>query len=390
MNKSSCPSVLFVDQTAQLGGGELSLLDLAKGWKGRRRVMLFESGPFEAKLSAAGVDVAVVQHSGLHDYRRSDSVWRLLKIFPAILQAVRSVAEQARQFDVVYANSQKAFVVGAIAACIARRPCVWHLRDMLTSEHFSKTTRRIAVGMANRLASGVIANSRATADAFVDAGGDPGKVQVVYNGFDVSRFSIDRTKEAAPFWGGAVGDSPLIGVFGRLARWKGQHVAIRALAKIPDVQLLLVGAALFDEGDYEKELKALASELGLERRVHFCGFVDDVPLAMAACDIVLHTSVAPEPFGRVIVEAMLAGKAVVASAAGGVRELVEDQVNGLLFPPGDPDALAIRVQRLINDPTMRSKIAAAARATAQDRFQTKTMIGGVERALHIFFSGGGR
>lgn len=387
MNTPTPSSVLFVDQTAQLGGGELSLLDLAKGWRGQRRVVLFEGGVFEEKLRAEGVDVVVVHAQGIHGYRRSDALWMQLKTAPAVAKLIRAVAAQARRFDVVYANSQKAFVIGAIAARIAGRPCIWHLRDMLTADHFSKSTRRMAVFLANQLASGVIANSRATADAFVDAGGNPDKVKVVYNGFDISRFATDRSGEVASFKEKfSIGNGPVVSVFGRLARWKGQHVAIRALANVPNAQLLLVGAALFDEADYERELRSLVAELGLETRVRFCGFIDDVPLALAASDCVLHTSVAPEPFGRVIVEAMLAGKPVVASAAGGVRELVEDQVNGLLFPPGESDALAVAVQSLVKDPVMHSRIASTAKIWAQQHFPTTTMIENVERTLQGFLN----
>ena len=128
----------------------------------------------------------------------------------------------------------------------------------------------------------------------------------------------------------------LIGIFGRLTRWKGQHIALEALRSLPGVHLVIVGEALFTEDDraYREELQRTAEEPGLQGRVHFLGFRSDVTALLQAMDVVVHCSVAAEPFGRVIVESMLAGTPVVATRGGGVDEIITDGQDGFLVPPG--------------------------------------------------------
>ena len=124
-------------------------------------------------------------------------------------------------------------------------------------------------------------------------------------------------------------------MFGRLAAWKGQHVFIRALAGVPDLHAVIVGGALFGEEAYEADLKRLCAELGVADRVHFLGFRRDIPRLMRMMDLIVHASTAPEPFGRVLVEAMLARTPLIASRAGGALEIVQDRVSGRLVAPDD-------------------------------------------------------
>jgi glycosyltransferase involved in cell wall biosynthesis len=168
-----------------------------------------------------------------------------------------------------------------------------------------------------------------------------------------------------------LGDGPVLGVFGRLAPWKGQHVLLDALAEladVPNLQALVVGDALFGEADYAKSLRRKAEALGLGGRVRFLGFRDDVPALMRLADIVVHTSVAPEPFGRVVVEGMLAGRPVVATRGGGVVEIVEDGVTGLLTEPGDARSLAAAVRGLLGDAARRQSIATRGQRFALQHF----------------------
>jgi glycosyltransferase involved in cell wall biosynthesis len=292
------------------------------------------------------------------------------------------VAKLARGYDVLYANSQKALVVAVLAGRIAGKPVIWHLRDMLTADHFSGGHRRLVVALANHLVGRVIANSRATAEAFVESGGRAERVRVVYNGIDPKPFGsvtpeeVDALKEDLSLAG-----VPVVGVFSRLAPWKGQHVLLEALARLPEVHALLVGGALFDEHAYAESLRDQAKTLGLADRVHFLGFRKDIPQLMRLSDVVVHTSTAPEPFGRMIVEGMLARRPVVASRAGGATEIVEDGVSGALVTPGDPQALSGVLADLLSNPAMARALAEAGRAAAAERFSLRTMLEGVERQI---------
>ena len=164
----------------------------------------------------------------------------------------------------------------------------------------------------------------------------------------------------------------VVGHFSRLSPWKGQHILIEALGQCPqDVVVILVGDALFGEQEYVQDLHEKVIALGLENRVKFLGFRADIPQLMAVCDLVAHTSTAPEPFGRVIIEAMLCGKPVVAAQAGGAIELVQDGINGFLVTPGKPQELARVINNCRQESVKTANIANNAKISASQRFDVK-------------------
>jgi glycosyltransferase involved in cell wall biosynthesis len=259
---------------------------------------------------------------------------------------------------------------------------VWGLHDLLTLDHFSQMHIRLDVALANRFAARVIANSTASAEAFIAQGGRREMVHVVHNGISASQFdAVTETEVADLRHELGLNGSTVVGVFSRLSNWKGQHVALDALRHLPEVRLLLVGGALFGEQEYECALRAQAARLGLTSRVRFLGFRSDIPRLMRLADVILHTSTAPEPFGRVIVEGMLARRPVVAARAGAVGEIVEDGITGLLVPPGDSRALASAIQQLLSDPVGAEQIARAGRASAETRFAVDTMVNAQSRVI---------
>ena len=153
--------------------------------------------------------------------------------------------------------------------------------------------------------------------------------------------------------------------------WKGQHIALEALRSLPGVHLAIVGEALFTEEDraYREELRRTAEEPGLQGRVHFLGFRSDVIELLHAMDVVVRCSVAAEPFGRVIVEAMLAGTPVVATRGGGVDEIITDGQDGFLVTAADPGALALAVGKIVQEPGLAEQLSSAALASASEDFR---------------------
>lgn len=174
-------------------------------------------------------------------------------------------------------------------------------------------------------------------------------------------------------------DVRLVGIFGRLAPWKGQHVMLDALVLHPQLHAIFVGAPLFgNEVCYQEELESRVKDLGLGQRVKFLGFREDIATLLRAVDFVAHTSIAPEPFGRVIVEGMLAGKPVVASRAGGACEIIEDGVTGRLIPPGDASALADVLCAWSDRSDEARRLGFAGQSSARARFTVEAMVRGVE------------
>ena len=377
------PRILFIDHAAVMGGAEWSLLDIARHFAAGSRVLLFEDGPFRERLEAAGVAVEVMKAPvSVSRVRRQGGLLHDVRSLPGVLKLARQVARRARDYDLLYANSQKAFIVAALAGRWARRPVVWQLRDLLTDAHFSGTHRRLVVRLANRWAARVIANSEATAAAFVDSGGQAARVCVIHNGIAPEPFvSVDRAGVEALRDELGLRGVPVVGVFSRLASWKGQHVLLEALTALPEVHALLVGTALFEEEAYAATLRRLAETADLADRVHFLGFREDIPALLHLVDIVVHTSTAPEPFGRVVVEGMLAGRPVVAVRAGGVLEIIEDGATGLLVEPGEAPALAQALDHLLSDPEAARTLAEAGQAVALEHFTLARMLAEIEQQL---------
>jgi glycosyltransferase involved in cell wall biosynthesis len=361
----------------------LCLLDIAAHAGGGSAVALFQDGPLRGRLREAGVTVDVLPASPSVLEVRRDTSPPILAVAAGVGMLAVRLAARARRFEVLYANSQKALVVAAPAGVMARRPVVWHLHDLLTDEHFGRAQRRLSVTLARHFVARVIANSQATADAYVAAGGRPEHVRVIYNGIDAAPFDAVGEAETRLLRDElGIGDAPLVGLFGRIASWKGQSVLIEALSALPGVHALLVGEALF-ESDHAvpAALRDLAGALGMSERIHMLGFRPDVPVLMRACDVVVHASTSAEPFGRVIVEGMLSGTPVIASAAGGALELVEDGTTGLLVPPGDAQALGASIGRLLADPCLAARLATAAGSSARRRFAAADVRGQIAKVL---------
>ncbi|AFZ34365.1 glycosyl transferase group 1 [Stanieria cyanosphaera PCC 7437] len=376
------PKILFVDHTATLGGAELSLIDLAFAYRRSSQVLLFTDGILRPRLENLGVTVKLVEASQQILGLRTSGGLKALKTIPELWRIARQVATEAKGFDLIHANSQKAFIVAALATLQGSPPVVWHLRDIITAKHFSRLNRRIAVTLANQFATKVLVNSQATGKAFIAAGGKASLVSVVYNGFDSASFDCVSTQAIQQIRDSlAIGNKILVGLFSRLSYWKGQHILLLAIKQLPQVHVILVGDALFGEEEYVSYLKTLANEPELKERVHWLGFRDDIPTLMKACDIIAHTSTEPEPFGRVIVEGQLAQKPVIASAAGGALELIEDGKTGLLFPLGDQIALQQQIQKLIDDSAFADKIAHHGYISAKTNFSLETILNSFDRAI---------
>lgn len=377
--------ILFLDQSGKPGGAELCLLDIAKPYRDRSLVCLFADGAFKDLLLEHQIPVQVLASQPLQVRKESNFVKGLSslgQIAPLVTQVVRL----ARDYDLIYANTQKALVVGALASLFSRRPLVYHLHDILSAEHFSCANLRLAITLANR-ASLVIANSHASQAAFIAAGGRPELVNVVYNGFEPELYQHQFHSLQIKQQLGLEGQF-LVGHFSRLSPWKGQHILLAALAHCPkDVTAIFVGDALFGEQDYVEYLHSCVADLGLEHRVQFLGFRSDVVPLMSACDLVAHTSTAAEPFGRVIVEAMLCGRPVVAAQAGGAIELVETGKTGWLVPPQDAQQLAAVINTCRQQPQLAKSIAHQAQITASQRFELTNINQQIAQLLELVASG---
>ena len=206
---------------------------------------------------------------------------------------------------------------------------------------------------------------------------------MVYNGFDLKIYQALNASATQIRQQLDLKNCFVVGHFSRLSPWKGQHVLIDTLKQCPDeVVAVFVGDALFGEQAYVEQLQQQVKQLGLQHRIRFLGFRSDIPQLMASCDLVAHTSIAPEPFGRVIVEAMLCGTPIVAASEGGAMELVEPDKTGWLSPPGDSEKLAAIINRCREQPEQARKLAHHAQLQASQRFELSTINQQIAKLLH--------
>jgi glycosyltransferase involved in cell wall biosynthesis len=369
--------ILFLHHTAIIGGAELHLLSIARHFRKISTVVLFADGPFRQTLESAGIEVRVFPSEWATRGIRQEGPRFSARNAAAVLRSAWRTSQAARGAELIYANSPKAFLVASLARLVRRKPLLWFLHDLLDEAHFSPRAIGLLVTTANRTAARILANSKATAAAFVSAGGRSELVRVVYDGFDAARFHDTGGDVAALRAELDLKGSRALGVFGRITPWKGQDVILRALAQVPSVVALFAGED--EDGGYANELRFLATKLGITERVRFLGFREDVPQLMRVIDCVVHASTDPEPFGRVVVEGMLAGRPVIATRAGGIPEIITDGVSGILVAPGNSTELAAAIARVLADAVEAVRLGEAGRARACELFSEERMLREIEQ-----------
>jgi len=293
----------------------------------------------------------------------------------ALWQLNRLLARE--KFDLVHTHNSKAGILGRLAARWNNVPSIIHtVHGFSFHEEESWFFRHLFIvleRMAARWCDQMIAISQPMLEwAQREKIAPPEKFVKIYSGIEVERF---RNQTPSPELKSRFGIQPeetVIGVVSKLWEGKGHEVLIDAVARLLDsgcrVKLLIVG-----EGYLEEKLREEVKRLGIEKNVVFTGFWSDVPEITAILDI----SVLPsfyEGMGRVVLEAMAAGKPVVASRVGGVPEFVEDEVTGYLISPGDVEALVDRLKTLIGDSDLRQKMGQQGAERMRHEHSAETMV----------------
>ena len=265
-----------------------------------------------------------------------------------------------------------------IAARWAGIPCVTHERGI--NAVFKPRARRLA----ERLGA-VISISNAVTDNFHARGLKHLRIVTIHNGLDAEEMRVTRDAHALRAELGVATGARLVGIVGNIKPWKGQEVVIRAIgqlrAQFPDLVCLLIGDTSPVDVAYRAQIVRLIAELGLEKSVLITGYRKDVANYVDALEVQIHASVDPEPFGRVLLEAMALHKPLVASGGGAVPEIVVDGETGLLFTPGDASALAGKLRELLLDPERARAMGAAGRKRLEAHYSIRR---NVERTQAVY------
>lgn len=242
-----------------------------------------------------------------------------------------------------------------------------------------------------RLLDAIICVSDSFKDNVVQQGLKPKRLRRVYNGIRVDAFEnsgpsgSDSIKKEL----GIAEGQPVVGIVGNIQRWKGQLVVLQAIRELkktdPDIKCLLIGKVAQRSEDYKEELDAYVRNEGLGDNIIFTGFRTDIPAILGALDIVIHASVEPEPFGRVILEGMAARKPVIATNFGGPTEIVLPYETGVLVTPNDPQNMADAVRYCLSDKDRARAMGERGRRRFVEMFSSEKMVEAVEKVYEEIF-----
>jgi len=317
------------------------------------------SGPFYPEVKATGVEVVEFPFNSLRNKQAVAHYFGLARLI------------RQRRVHLVYCYDFYTNIWGAISVTLAGRGKLITSRGD-TGRMFSKA--QLAVQrMAYACASAIVPNSDLVKDIIIEKEFVPTwKIRRIYNGIDAERFA---PRAASPELARSLGLPPgatVIGAVGNLHPWKGQDTLLRAAARIrevrPDAWFLLIG-----EGIAQNDLQQLATQLGICEQTIFAGIRQDIPELLALMDVYVLPS-QHESLPNAVMEAMACARPVVATAVGGVPELISDGVTGLLVPPGDPAAMANAVLRVLGAPALGAALGNAARERAVSKFSCDRLV----------------
>jgi glycosyltransferase involved in cell wall biosynthesis len=373
--------VLFVDHVDRVqGGAELNIIELlsrspfSREW--RVACACPETSPLYRTLKGAGIECIDYRiPASLSEARFVDRGFPLKRLWqwPAALREARwqlhSIIGQFKPDALITCTNKDHFVAGA--ACeLVNLPHVWWVNDALTSDFFSWPTRQAFRWHARR-ARRLVAVSDYCRAALSKHGIPPEKTVTIHNGIPPLTVDPDRSGTLREFFSIPMADL-LFGTAGRFTPWKGQELflelARRWVEENRPGHFILFGRAFNEEQAFEEKLRQFVTRHKLDDRVHFASYQSNLPSAMMELDAFLHTSLRPEPFGRVLLEAMIARVPVIAARDGGVPEIISHQENGLLAEPGNVQDYFQQLAALAGSAADRQKLAAAGRERAMRQF----------------------
>lgn len=366
------PAVLILEQQAWQGGAqrvlEVAIESLRQDFE---CIVVFpDDGPFAEAIRQNQVETTFYP---LGNYRAGRKSRReVFSFVPRTLACVAKLAVLILERDVrlVYINGPRCLPTGVLVARLTGRPALFHLHQTLR--------RPIEVWVAaqtSRWVSKIVACSHAAAQSLTRKRPELAqKVQILYNPVCGARSAATGNPE---IFGDAVGTKAFtVGIVGRITAAKGFHLLVEAAGRLcrdmrKELRILVVGSPApgsAEDEAYHRELKSLVSTSGLERETIWAGYLPDPDPAYASMDVLVVPSISPEGLSLAALEAMQHGVPVIASAAGGLVEVVQEGKNGILLPPGNVPALAAVLERVWSDPSLRKRLAEGALATVDARF----------------------
>jgi len=367
-------SILYLnDYLHNMGGAEKNLIQLLEGIdKSRFRpiVCCLSGGPLASELKEKGYTIYNLSVKRIYDLHGIKALTWLVKLI------------KKNRIKLIVSYHEGSDFLGLMAAKISDIRIISNRRDMgfqlkrahigayrFCNNHFDKI---IAVSDAVRR---VIASREKTA---------LNKIVTIHNAVDVELFSRNYGKKRIRSALGISDHQHIVGMIAGLRRIKGHKYFIQAASKvvneIPDVKFLIIGKDNYESGCSEKDLMDLARNLGVSRHLIFTGETEDIPELLSVMDIVVSSSLS-EGMSNTILEAMAAGKTVIASDAGGNPEIIKDHETGFLFPPGDTKMLSKLIIDCLKDSQQTKVMGQKAQKFTKDHHDLSLMC---ERNMDLY------
>lgn len=384
--------ILFCETNVDgtIGGSYFSLLYLVEGLDKDRYeplVVFYRENAMIPKFRETGAEIRVLSPpTPILLSRREGSHLNLpLRLVQKALNLVRfflgrgvrlAVYLRQNRIDLVHLNNSVTrnhdWMLGTT---LARVNCITHERGI--NDEYSELTR-----LFSRRLAVIICISNAVRERLEEQTVGRGNLVVIYNGVDPSKVSVKQAPSEIRRLYKIEADAPIVGIVGNIREWKGQHVVVSAIhalkGRYPRIRCLIVGDTARSDERYRDKLERLISEWDLSENVIFTEYQQDVPDYMNAMDVVIHASVRPEPFGRVLLEAMALAKPLIGSRSGAVPEIIEENNTGLMFEPGNADDLAQRIEVLLSDPEGARRMGKAGRRRLEEHFDIRRNVASTE------------
>lgn len=385
--------VAFVDHSPEIGGAESSLLTFLRRMDKNQfnaTVILTSEGLFSKRLREENIQVKVIYLPlTLIRLKRGNALKAFLflavYLFPLQFFIIRLYFYlRKNKFDLILTNTIKAHFYGSLAARLCFIPVIWRFHDILSPTDFSPVLIQSIIFFGKRFPTRILAVSDLARDYLMRDGLKGDKIEVIFSGIDNERFEFKNTSRNIRNEFDIGDNAKLVGCIGRIIPQKGQRSFLLAIPEVikkyPETFFLIVGDAYLKEERYKEELLEIIKKNKIEDHVKFTGFRYDIGNLIRSLDILIFPSVAPESFGLSVLEAMSLGKPVIASKVGGVCEIIEDGVNGMLIEPNHPEQITDRIIQLLSDKEMYHRMGWEAKEAVTRKFSLKRYVVEMERA----------
>ncbi len=368
--------ILYLDHSPLLGGSQLSLLELVQ------------------TLNRDLFDVAVACTDRCPQFLSiADEICANINItkFPRLrgnpffipiryIQAMKGILKVCRSFrpHIIHSNTVRTHIYAALAAGYTQAKVVWTLRDF----DYPKKLFKLLVNKPNAIIC--VSDS---VYRYYNPDGAYKHMKTVPNGIILPKIDPVKSRCEIRSEFGLPDDSLVVGSVGRIVPWKGQMELIKAAALVVEalsnVRFVVMGSA--DMPDFRREVELYAEKLGIRDKVIFSEFRMDVLKCMCAFDVLVHTSKEPEPFGRVLIEAMATGVPVIASPLGGPSEILDESCGRLVHPENTSELASAIVEVLTNKP-FASRIATRAMEVFKERYDQSAETSSIEAVYKLMMN----